>query len=453
MNILIKKTFSLLVFLLLSLIIISSVFITVSISRIENRIKKLQENKRSIENNIKNLSTARDYLALDIYRTKTENIVQELRKLSFKKEPEYTEISRDKLELIIKKEMEKENPEEKIEKTRKTMAVFGFISNDFDLEKSINDLYKEQIAGFYDTDKKTLFSIKDMPLSGNLQRSILAHELTHVLQDQHFDLDSFIDDDSLNDDEKLSRQALVEGDATFITQIFYLKTLNLSIIFDILSYLQMDQSQFNKAPHALRENLLFPYIHGIAFINHLYLKGGWKEINRFYKNPPLSTEQILHPEKYYNRESPVTVNIPSLSNIISDYAKIEENVLGEFNTFVLFSIFLNKASASVASKGWGGDCYVYYENPDNEQDNLFIWKTVWDTEKDAIQFESLYSKLLGNKFKNITASKLLDFEILESQAPERYVFIKRINCEVICIECSQKNIFKIILNYLFYDKQ
>ncbi|MDP8218598.1 MAG: hypothetical protein P9M03_07725, partial [Candidatus Theseobacter exili] len=367
----------------------------------KSNLESLSEEKKLLQIQSQKLRQRQNDIKTAVYRGKTEKIVQELRELSYISPPVYKDVQRDALKKIIHDEMQKENPPEKIRNIKRVLAAFGYLKNDFDLYNAINKLYQEQIAGFYDPDKKTLFSIKDLPLSGNLQRAILAHELTHVLQDQHYDLKEHFDNKSKSDDEKIALQSIVEGDATFITQLFYIKTLNFSVIADLFSFFTLDQKQFNQTPMVIKENLLFPYLKGMEFVTYLHRKGGWEQINKAFEYPPKSSEQIIHPEKFIDNEMPVDIKLPSIDKEMKDWNTVEINVIGEFNIFILVKKFLNQPKAKIASEGWGGDKYMYLENKSRDG-YILIWSTRWDTEKDAEQFEETYKKLL---VKNILLLK------------------------------------------------
>lgn len=348
-----------------------------------------------------------------LYRLKTEALIEDIRDLEFARRPEYENISRKGLKAVIQKEMEEENPPEEIEEIRCVLVAFGYLDEDYDLLGSMKKLYEEQVGAFYDVERKKLFTIRDIPLSSNLKRTILAHELTHVLQDQHYGIEALLDEKEgpKNDDRSLALHALVEGDATFVTQLFYLRTLSLAILADLMTFLYLDQSEYKKAPAVIRENLIFPYTQGIEFITVLHRKGGWDEIGRAYSRPPQSTEQILHPDKYFSAEPPLHVELPPLEEM-EGWEIVQENVIGEFNIDLLFRKFLNYPKAKIASEGWGGDRFKLLERGGDPKATLLIWQSEWDTEKDAKQFFTQYEKLLLRKRPDLDKQEKMENGIL-----------------------------------------
>ena len=425
----------------------------IHLSSRSDEVEIMAKQKYLLEKQSEKLTQRQDKLKRTLYRAKTENIVQDLRSLMYKTSPVYREIARNELEAIIHREMEKENPKEKIQKIQRVMTAFGYLDRDFNLYNAITQLYQEQIAGFYDPDRKELFSIKDMPLSGNLQRTILAHELTHVLQDQHFNLKKHLDDKNKSDDEKLALQALVEGDATFITQLFYVKTLNIGVLADIISFFILDQTQFRKTPLVLKENLLFPYLKGTEFISFLFQRGGWEQVNTAFQNPPVSSEQIIHPEKFIAGEPPAPINLPEFTAGMNGWLMIEKNVIGEFNVFILFKKFLSYPLAKIASEGWGGDTFAYLERTAAEKtQNMLVWATAWDTEKDALQFEKIYKKLVAKKAPLI---KEINTEIPQTSLyrnASKTIYIERDGLKVLTVEAPDMKTLDFILKRVKTDK-
>jgi hypothetical protein len=295
------------------------------------------------------------------------------------------------------RKFEKDYTPEEARQDTLTLAAFDLLPRDFPLRDFLLELYTEQIAGFYDPDTKQFFVISEQGQPGILERVTFAHEYTHLLQDQHFDLVAlgFTDDKSkrpkdLDDDAMLARRALVEGDAT-LTQLFYLNRLPAAEQREWLRAIQRQPSEvFDRAPRAIREELTFPYEAGFAFVQALYERGGWEAIDAAFRDPPASTEQILHPEKFWSREAPIRVTLPPLTDTLgSGWRMIDENVLGEFYLRVVLEERLDRSRAEEAAAGWGGDRYAVYWNEAAGQDFLVL-EAVWDSEDEAREFVEAY---------------------------------------------------------------
>ncbi len=286
-----------------------------------------------------------------------------------------------------------------------TLAALDLLPRGFNLREFLLDLYTEQIVGFYDPDTKQFFVISAAGQPGILERVTFAHEYTHLLQDQHFDLIAlgFTDDErkrpkDLDDDAMLARRALVEGDAT-LTQLLYLQRLPLAEQEEWLEAVQRQPSEvFDRAPRAIREELVFPYTAGLAFVQRLYVRGGWEAVNAAFRDPPASTEQILHPEKFDRREAPIRVTLPPLTDTLgSGWRIVDENVLGEFYLRVYLEEHLPAFRAEAAAAGWGGDRYAVYENEAAGQD-LLVLAVAWDSEAEAQEFVEAYRAYAADRF-------------------------------------------------------
>ena len=157
--------------------------------------------------------------------------------------------------------------------------------------------------------------------------------------------------------------------------------------------------QYDKAPRVLRETLVFPYVQGSAWAGQLYKRGGWEMVSGAYKNLPQSTEQILHPEKYFTLEAPTKVPFKSIAASLGKGWKVaDQDVNGEWGYYLILDEFLqSKEISQKATEGWGGDRYVLYTGP-NKGDVLLTQKTVWDTEQDAQEFFDAYAQRTSKRY-------------------------------------------------------
>jgi hypothetical protein len=196
-------------------------------------------------------------------------------------------------------------------------------------------------------------------------------------------------------------QALIEGDATLSEQYWFYK---FSTDLDKQQITQFQQTYtspvYDSAPAYMKDDFLFPYQYGLDFVNALYAKNKWQTIDAAFKSPPVSTEQIMHPEKYPG-DVPVKVTVPDLlSTLGKGWTEVDRNVMGEWYTYLVLadgrdaSYRLDTQTAKDAAAGWGGDTYVYYTD-DAAKQFVLVWDSQWDTANDVDQFWQA-SRTYGN---------------------------------------------------------
>jgi len=312
-------------------------------------------------------------------------------------------------------EQVKENySDSELQKEGTTLRILGVIPASIDYKGFVLKLYSEQIAGFYDGDKKTFFVASW--LSADDQKPVMVHELDHALQDQHFGVMKVLKEDrkSGNGDRSMAHQALFEGDATVVMLNYELEGVKRT--FDTLPDLALAmrtlllgmQSQFpvfKSAPAYLQESMFFPYAYGAAFLQKAWAKNpSWDFVNKIYKDLPSSTEQILHPDKYFvTRDEPQTVNAEALvPKLGSDWKVVYKNVLGEFSIVQMLNIGLSEERSKRSAAGWGGDQVLLLEN--GEGKNAVLVDTVWDNPAEATEFFQSMQIWLQQRYPNIAKS-------------------------------------------------
>lgn len=294
----------------------------------------------------------------------------------------------------------------------RVLEIFGLIPPEMDLRDYSRRLLASQLAAYYEDSFEYIAVVERegestlAPLGGGeavaerLEESLLVHEIAHALQDQHFDIGRFWDHEPFSD-RSLAAEALVEGDATLVMLSFL---VNLPVERfppgdGPLDPLMVDAAQFTEmapelpgdeelraAPAYLREHLLFPYLQGLAFCLELRRTGGQKLLDHaFRQDPPVSSEQILHAEKWLGeRDEPVRIELPDLAAMFGGGAKKMEGSFGELDTRLILSQRLGE-DAQAAAAGWGGDAFALYEVGGRE---VLVWVTEWDTLEDAEEFRS-----------------------------------------------------------------
>ena len=292
----------------------------------------------------------------------------------------------------------------------------------FDFE-ALKRATQGQIGAYYDPETRSVnFPMRSS--SSETLKSIIVHELVHVLQDQHFGLDRLLSD-ATNSDEIISRQALAEGDATLAETLYLFLELGgavpadpqLQIAINLIANTTADEikqdlknaeadpqavQEIENTPNFLFEQLSFPYFRGVAFVYHLRRRGGWPTVNRAYTHPPLSTEHILHPDKYFAGESLEVIALPNLANepFAGDWELLDQDTLGELGLRIIFNTFDVNTPSYSESAGWHGDQYVVLKHRDGAP--ALVLFTTWDTEQDAIEFKTAYEDVLAIKRRGST---------------------------------------------------
>jgi hypothetical protein len=277
--------------------------------------------------------------------------------------------SRDEIRAYLIQQMKEDKDADKRYADEKTLEKLGLLPKNFPMESFLLDLLTEQIAGLYDP-KAGEFYIADW-IAPEDQREVMAHELTHALQDQHYHIDPWRDAAKPNDDAEGARDAVLEGSAVASMLDYGLRQQgsSLAAVGSMMSFStllgKMDDSSplLSKAPKFIQDALLFPYAAGADFSQAILLKrGGWPGFHNVFENPPVSTQQIMHPEMYLNGVLPENVAVPDLTDELGeDWKKLDSNILGEFGLNEILKHFLGDVRANQLSPLWAGDRYAIYE--------------------------------------------------------------------------------------------
>jgi hypothetical protein len=282
------------------------------------------------------------------------------------------------------------------ESDQKLLATLGLLRANETVVQILLDVLQEQVIGVYNEDEKVMYLVADNKEFGPDEQDTFAHEFTHALQDQYFDLTRLAPKHPDNDDRSLAMQALIEGDAVLIQRLWAQQNLSADEL-GRLGQSGATDSRLFSAPLFIREQLLFPYGDGFNFVRRMYQTGGgYSGVDEVFRNPPDSTEQILHPEKYRTREKPVDVTLPDLATTMgAGWRKINSNVLGELDLRLILEQLTDAGRAARGSTGWGGDRWLLLEK---DGQLALVLKTAWDTETDARNFFDTFGLALRNRF-------------------------------------------------------
>lgn len=286
---------------------------------------------------------------------------------------------------------------EDIEKMRQAYVTLGLLDEDFDLATALVNMQAESIAGFYTPDEKRLYIISEYELVETEQRITFAHEYTHALQDQHFDLARLIDVEG-NSDQALAASSLAEGDATLLMAVYAYENVT-QAEWKWLAYQasRLEEEKVEAAPQALGAVSLFPYTYGTQFVLGLFFQGGWAAVNQAYGYPPQSTEQVMHLDKYMGRDEPQAVELPDLAAILGEgWEQLDRDVMGELLTTLYLGEQLDEGQAAQATKGWDGDAYVILRNSQGQR--LLVVRSVWDSAAEAQEFSAAFGDYVIKKY-------------------------------------------------------
>lgn len=312
--------------------------------------------------------------------------------------------SRAQIRAYVLKVLKKQYHPGELEAEGLTWRALGLLPGDLDYGRFVVDLVTEQIGGVYDPIDKIFYLADWIPPA--MQETVIVHEVTHALQDQAYGLGGFLERRRGNSDAQAASSAVVEGEATLVMledalhqagTPLDLEMINLSLRGrDLLSLLSaISFPNFARAPRVLRQSLLFPYLQGLRFVVAARRLGGWKTMDRVYAELPASSEQILHPDKYFLHPDPPTpVDLPNLPGLVGPgWRLVNSDVLGEFGVDLLLEQ-LGEQERKRAAAGWDGDRLWVFA-----RDELLAWVSlsVWDSPADAIQFAGALARTVPQR--------------------------------------------------------
>ena len=336
---------------------------------------------------------------LESLLAKTDEIAAEvvkLRGLPLKRPLARGLMSRAEIEKRVLLLMDEEYEPGELVAEERTLKRFGLIPRDTDLRQLYVDLMVEQIAGFYDPGAKQLYLADWIPAV--TQKVVIAHEVVHALQDQHFDLEKYAKLPRSQADALIARKSIAEGDGVALMVEYAMSQMDPKAdpwaddrVVDMVSGMtgQTGLKVFENAPLVMKESLLFPYEGGLRFIARLRRTRPWGDVDKLFRDPPVSTEQILHPEKYDAREKPIAIKLPVLA-AFKGWTRIYLGDQGELGVRILLRQHgIQKERAERAAAGWGGDQVQVFAPASDDGKSIdelvAIAPMAWDAEIDAVE--------------------------------------------------------------------
>ena len=372
---------------------------------------------------------------------KTLQQMSELTGLPIKSSLKKQIISRAEVEKYLAENLRVEMTPQEIHIQEATLQAFGLVSPDFNLEKFLISFYTEQAAGFYDPHRKTMF-IADW-VEPDMQRFVLAHELTHALQDQNFDLEKFLKAVRPDDDASNARQALVEGHATaaMIQQLIApMKLEDMPALEPLMAQVIHQQYEefpaFNRAPFFFRLQALFPYIEGMGFMQRGLQEGGWRRLNSLFNDPPKTTKEIFEPQAYFEKQQLPKVSLPHPAPLagIRGLNFLAENILGELGYYAVLGQLISEDEAKSVATRWLADRYLLYERAaagpspgltHEGKEYTLVSRTRWSGPEAALAFFRDYHSILARKYPELAPDKRSTTDLFIGTAANGQVILLR----------------------------
>ena len=307
-------------------------------------------------------------------------------------------VSQAELRAQFLEELNEPETIESLKTTKKYNVLLGLVPPDIDLHDVLVSTLSGAVIGQYRPADKTMYLVADESATvGPDTKIVVAHEFTHALQDQHFGLEALTSKTKDHDDRAQALRALFEGDASIVELLYERERISGDEAAELRRQRSQAPETMLSAPFILQEELKFPYVEGLFFNIDLWQRGGFPAIDAAYRDPPASTEQILHPEKYESREAPVELGMPDLLPIFGpEWHQTYANVMGELELRILIEQFTDSSMAARAAAGWGGDAFVVLEGPGEHV--AWVMDSTWDSDEEAREFSDSFGFALQRRF-------------------------------------------------------
>ncbi|HEX6503895.1 MAG TPA: hypothetical protein VF011_11635 [Terriglobales bacterium] len=334
-------------------------------------------------------------------------------------------INRDRLTAYLEKHMEKDKDSQRLKRSELVLKKFGLLPRDFDLHSFLLSLLREQVAGYYDVETKTV-NLLDW-VDAEQQKPVLAHELTHALQDQSFHLEKWmkVGDADLalsdenptpadieRDEAQTVRQAVVEGQAMAVLVDYMLAPTGQSLttspqIVEALKAGMLvgtaDSVHFQNAPIFLKEILTFPYRYGLDFVSDVLTKDGkQKAFAGILGSPPHTTREIMEPKTYLAGQRVEPLQLPDFARLMKDYQKFDVGSMGEFDVALLLDEYAGTDASKALYPDWrGGYYYAAHPKGDPGAPLAMVYVSQWVSPETAQKFATIYADSLKKRYRSV----------------------------------------------------
>jgi hypothetical protein len=331
--------------------------------------------------------------------------------------------------------MKEDEDQIRLERSEATLKKFRLLPRDFNLRPFLLEMLKEQVAGFYDAKSKTMYLLDWV--EPEAQKTVLAHELTHALQDQNFGMEKWmqagekakgIQQEMERDERRSAREAVLEGQG-MIAMIDYMMSPQGVRVTDAPQLVEAmragmnsatapNSPTFSKAPLFLREILIFPYSDGMNFELQVLLKkgtaGGFEGVLR---QPPTTTRNIMEPQTYLANESMPQIKVADVDGLLGKgWQRWDHGYMGEYDVELLLKEWFNNRTADDVSPGWRGGYYLSYRKNDRKapadsrigpEELAMTYISKWESPAKARAFAILYSNGVEKRYSKPTVAKPL----------------------------------------------
>jgi len=334
-------------------------------------------------------------------------------------------VSRDEVVAFIEKHMAEDEDAQRLKRSESVLKKFGLLPRDFNLQKFLLALLREQVAGYYDPATKTVNLLDWVDVEQ--QRPVLAHELTHALQDQSFGLEKWMKTGSTDiatskraptsadietDEIQTAHQAVVEGQAMAVLIDYMLAPTGQSLITSpqIVEALKAgmlvgtaDSVQFRNAPNFLKEVMTFPYRYGVDFVTAvLVAKGKEAAFQGIFRNPPTSSREIMEPKAYLSNEKIPPLNLPDFATLTKNYERFDVGAMGEFDVALLVDEYAGEETSHKIYPQWrGGYYYAGRSKGDPTAPLALFYVSRWATPESASEFAAIYAGSLKTRYRSV----------------------------------------------------
>ena len=366
--------------------------------------------------------------------------VSALRGLPFKRPVRYGVQTRQAFRGFVREELEREMPQAQRAGLSKSYAQMGFVAEGFDLAQALEEALTTQVAAYYDPRRRALWVLGGSrpPTAASAPGDeVIAHELQHALQDQHFDLVEFDGGEGnargLDEDERSARHFVAEGEAMFVMlawqmgsgaggekrlgplavaglrmTVTMLAAADLTELFAVFrqgsaaaglsAENRADLEALANLPPVIAIPLVEPYLKGALLVSEVWGRGGWPAVDDLFRHPPASTEEALHPDRFLaHRDPPVHIRAPASPPPLLQGKPLASEVLGELGWRIYFKT-CQQPGGEQAAAGWGGDRYwswLLHGKP------VVLTATRWDSEAEAREFFAAYEASLARRFPRV----------------------------------------------------
>ena len=287
----------------------------------------------------------------------------------------------------------------------KSGVMTGLYPPNIDLKRQTVELMRDEIVSFYNPDTREMVMVQQphprppdgLGLGAKTDAMVLAHELTHALQDQHFAINKMLNEVKDNDDQSLALKCVAEGDAT-LTGLAYtagpLQQNKIDALVNQLQALPADAvARRHNIPLAVSVPMLFEYSSGSRFVAEAWRRGGWQAVDQLYRNPPRSSQQIIQPELYFDHPAPpLRIELNGYQTLLAGWKKVDDDTYGELLLQLIFERNLPPSTPAFSSLSrWAGDRIITLQHRD---ELTLLWLIAFRDRASADDFAQAYSRVL-----------------------------------------------------------